>query len=354
VSHPDPVLQYSFLARGAHGELFAGARPDGSPVVLKVRSLAQRGDWAEHEWFARSARLLVSLEHPGLVRAHAFHHDTDRSVLVLERLEGGTLHTRVTRERARFGLPFLRALLEPLAFLHARGLVHRDITPFHVMFRDGAPVLVGCDALAESGTLDDHLGTPGFVAPEQVGGPATPASDVYGAAATALFAATGIDVDGHARRRGRLDLSRWPSLARVLGPMLALDARERPPNAGAALRLLDSPPEFSKRPLALVAVAIAIVGATVHPARTPMIDPASPLACRIATDPPGATVFVGDSEQVWNEEHPLESSLGRTPLIVLRNRAHPLVLHKDGYRPFVLEVAEGEGDCAFTAKLVAK
>lgn len=368
------------LGRGSSGMVYAATRlRDGAPVAVKVRSLAGGGSWRAHERFERSARRLAALSHPGLPRVLAFEPmgRSGRAFLVLERFSGGTLHARgaaspVTDAALR---ALLQGLLEPLAVLHGHAppLVHRDVSPHNVMFRGQTPVLIDCDALAEVGDDDTttFVGTPGYVAPEQIGGRATPASDVYAAAATVLFAATGIDADGQPRRRGRVDLSSRrelsPELRALLAAMLASDPRDRPKDAADALRRLAGAqvPRPSRRARTLRIGGIAIGAALVlgvgaaqggPRSRAPVVDPSSPRACRIATDPPGAMVYEGNADAPWTQGS-VESLLGPTPLTIARDpaRARPLILRRRGYRPFFLEVAApraGEPPCAFTARLV--
>jgi hypothetical protein len=93
----------------------------------------------------------------------------------------------------------LRGLAGALRHLHARGLVHRDVSPGNVILRpEGGAVLIDFDHafLVEAGPPEGVgvVGTPGYVAPEVVlGGPraASPATDVYGLAAVGYALLTG-------------------------------------------------------------------------------------------------------------------------------------------------------------------
>jgi serine/threonine-protein kinase len=89
----------------------------------------------------------------------------------------------------------LAGIAEALAFIHARGIVHRDIKPAHVLFRGERPVLVD---FGIAGTPGDDLqqmefsGTPAWMAPEQLsGGPALPSADIWSFSALGLFLLTG-------------------------------------------------------------------------------------------------------------------------------------------------------------------
>jgi hypothetical protein len=197
------------------------------------------------------------------------------------------------------------------------------------MFRDGGddrPVLTGSGLFLERGDASD---------------------DVRAIAETVLFA-----------RR-----TRAPSALRpLLRSMLAKDARFRPANAMEALRVLDGAPlPRALRTRALTAAGIGL-GVTMFGAvewqpqarPTPLPEP-GPRSCRIESDPPNALVFQADRDIPWTEEHPLANELGTTPLIVDRDPAHPLVIHANGHKPFVLELTardEHEANpCSFRVKL---
>lgn len=159
----------------------------GEPAVIK--RLVDMDDaiaWRRFERERRFARLLV---HPSLPRLVAEGEDW----IAFEALE-----SRLSEPLA-CSASVVRALLAPLAdalaFIHARGIVHRDIKPAHVLFRGETPVLID---FGIAGTPDDDLqqaefsGTPAWMAPEQLfGEPVGPAVDIWSFAALGLFLLTG-------------------------------------------------------------------------------------------------------------------------------------------------------------------
>jgi hypothetical protein len=186
------------IARGGMGDVFeAEDERLHRRVAVKV---FRSGPAADRKRFDSEIRVLASLDHPGLVRVFdAGEHDGDAFV-VLELVDGPTLASRLPdgplspEEAADLGI----ALADALAYVHERGVVHRDVTPSNVLCgSDGRPRLadfgiarlVGGTRLTASATT---IGTAAYMAPEQVQGhEVTPAADVYALGLVLLEVLTG-------------------------------------------------------------------------------------------------------------------------------------------------------------------
>ncbi len=235
----------ALLGRGGSGEVWlARERATGDPVALK--RLLPGADPAALERARREALVLSAVEHPHLVRLRRVVPQQDEVVLVLDHAAGGSLTTVLgRRERLTPGevVTLATPLAQALGAVHARGVVHGDITPGNVLFTsDGRPLLadLGVARLLGEGPREVE-GTRAYVAPEVLAGRrVTPAADVHALAAVCVTALTGAAAGG--RRAAEVDLpSTVPAgLARVLRQALRDDAEARPDAATFATEIFRS------------------------------------------------------------------------------------------------------------------
>ena len=164
-------------------------RRDGAMVALKVLH-AEAEEQVER--FAREAKLLSELAHPGIVRFVSHGMAAERPYLVMEWLEGETLAERLERELLTIGeaLTLGARVADALGAAHARGVVHRDLKPGNIFLVDRRVDRVKlldfgiASARGRGGDLTDTrtvLGTPGYMAPEQIRSSrdASAAADVF-------------------------------------------------------------------------------------------------------------------------------------------------------------------------------
>jgi tetratricopeptide (TPR) repeat protein len=175
--------------------------------VAVKRMHTAHGDEMDARRFEREAKIGASLSHPNLVSIFDTEQDEESVLLVMEYVEGETLADLLTRgavERER-AVAIVRAVAEALEHAHANGIVHRDIKPANVLLgKDGSVKLadLGIAKAVERTDItrtDTVLGTPAYMAPEQLeGGKLGPAVDVYALATMAFEMLT-----GRRARRGR-------------------------------------------------------------------------------------------------------------------------------------------------------
>ncbi|MDX3191435.1 serine/threonine-protein kinase [Streptomyces sp. MN03-5084-2B] len=186
------------IGEGGMGVVFAGVhRTLGRSVAIKQLPWDVLNHAASSELFDREARVLASLDHPHIVPVYDYVRTGREHLLVMERLDGGTVHSRfhgggVSGEQAcAIGL----AMLAGLHAAHRAGVLHLDVKPRNLLFNLQGVVKVAdfgiARVISEGATLVTHggeiLGTPAYIAPEQAMGNAlSPAADVY-AAGTVLY-----------------------------------------------------------------------------------------------------------------------------------------------------------------------
>jgi serine/threonine-protein kinase len=139
--------------------------------------------------FRTEALALARLNHPNVATIHGFHDDGGTSFIVMEYIPGQTLYTIVRgfgpmqSERA---LPLFFQVLDAIGHAHENGIVHRDLKASNVMIsHHGAVKMLDFGIARVAGSLHltqgpSSLGTPAWMAPEQVRGEEADArTDIY-------------------------------------------------------------------------------------------------------------------------------------------------------------------------------
>ena len=159
-------------------------------VALKLMAPELGRDERFRERFAREAELAMALEHPNVVPIHDAGEADGRLYLVMRDVEGTDLRTLLKREGALAparALTIAGQVAAALDAAHAQGLVHRDVKPSNVLLDGNEHVYLADFGLTrrfsdESAIAGDarSLGTPAYLAPEQIeGGPVDGRADVY-------------------------------------------------------------------------------------------------------------------------------------------------------------------------------
>ncbi len=186
------------LGQGGMGVVVSGQhRQLGRRVAIKQLPEAFAADPGVRRRFTAEAQVLASLDHPHVVPVYDFVEREGICLLVMELLPGGTLRSRVAAGgcTAPYAVAVSLACLSGLSAAHRRGILHRDVKPENMLFAASGVLKVTDFGIAKviggPGTVltrvGDVVGTPAYIAPEQVrGGKLSPATDVY-ALATMLY-----------------------------------------------------------------------------------------------------------------------------------------------------------------------
>lgn len=277
------------------------------------------------ELFAREAGTLYKLEHPQIPRFRELFRaelrGQARLFLVQDYVEGETYET-LLRQRLNVGLTFteaevtelLKQLLPVLRYIHAAGVIHRDISPDNLIQRDvdGLPVLIDfggvkqiaatvasqVSSVSRSGTT--RLGKAGYAPEEQMAaGAVSPQSDLYALAVTVLVLLTGKEAEallGRDRRQWQRLVKLSPLLSTILERMLHPVPHKRFQSAQAVLAALrgQAEDETTRPPSQSIAQpASGRARPANRPADTVAIAPVTPKSQRPARPSLGLRVIKG-------------------------------------------------------------
>ena len=174
------------IAEGAMGAVYRGERLKlGRAVAIKIMHDALPDELASRQRFEREAKLMARLEHPHCVSVIDFGLHDGKPFLVMDLVRGTSLLDILDKagriEPAR-AAEITRQILSGLAHAHELGIVHRDIKPANIMLTErtgmGEQVRILDFGLARPAldstklTTGIVVGTPNYMAPEQIKGSA--------------------------------------------------------------------------------------------------------------------------------------------------------------------------------------
>ncbi len=249
------------IGRGGMGEVYrADDLKLGQVVALKLLPQGLEQDAARLERLLNEVRLALRVSHPNVCRAHDLGEAAGQHYLSMEYVDGedlASLLRRIGRLPRNKAVEVARQLCAGLAAAHDQGILHRDLKPANVMLDGRGRVkitdfgLAGLSAAVDG--AETRLGTPAYMAPEQLAGQSvTVQSDVYalGLVLYELFAGqpafSGRTPQEISRARLETEPSSLsshvegidPAVERAIARCLEPDPRRRPPSALAVAAAL--------------------------------------------------------------------------------------------------------------------
>jgi eukaryotic-like serine/threonine-protein kinase len=168
--------------QGGFGDVYLATHVEsGAEAVVKVLKPEMSALRDVVARFFNEARAAASIHHPGIVQIHNVGYHGDRAYLLMERLRGEDLETRLRRgplalDRA---IVFLRQTAGAIGAAHERGIVHRDLKPANLFIVEDPDVVGGervkvldfgiakLTADTGAGRTQGVFGTPAYMSPEQ-------------------------------------------------------------------------------------------------------------------------------------------------------------------------------------------
>ncbi|HSZ84311.1 MAG TPA: serine/threonine-protein kinase [Polyangia bacterium] len=197
----ETIDQYTLselLARSGMASIFKAIdAASGQTVALKIPHPQLESDVVFFERFRREEKIGQKLDHPNIIKVFS-PREKSRMYMAMECIDGRSLRALMQERRTlpvERALEIARQVTEALVYMHGQGVVHRDIKPENILLvgEHGLKILdfgIAMDDSARRLTwtgLSSTLGTPDYMAPEQIGGRRGDArTDVY-AVGTLLY-----------------------------------------------------------------------------------------------------------------------------------------------------------------------
>lgn len=177
-----------FVGEGGMGQVYRAVHTRIDRTVA-IKILSQTSESVIVQRFLNEARIQASLRHPGVAALYDFIEDRGRSVIIMEFVDGETVQEITAREGAwsvQRALPVLRSCACTLSYVHAQGVVHRDLKSANLKITTAGETKL-LDFGIATAQMASRLTTAGFVigtfqslSPEQARGEqAKAASDIW-------------------------------------------------------------------------------------------------------------------------------------------------------------------------------
>ena len=228
-------VQSQLSKRGSRETFVAEHINTKERVIIKLLKFGFDAEWSDFKLFEREAHTLKNIEHSAIPKYLDYFEldlpDCKGFVLVQEYIAASSLEEIINTGRTFSELEIKQIgleLLNILVYLHQKqpSVIHRDIKPSNILLTDrsgnsaGQIYLIDFGAVKNIASSDGGtitvVGTYGYMPPEQFGGYATPATDIYSLGATLIYLATGRHPTELPSKDGKIDFAELVQLDRSL------------------------------------------------------------------------------------------------------------------------------------------
>jgi serine/threonine protein kinase len=192
------------IGRGGMGVIYKARQRGSRRIVALKRVLSYHSDSSETlVRFRREAEAVASLDHPNILPIYEVGEADGLPFFTMKFAPGGSLQSvkKALREDPRQCVSLLERVARAVHHAHEQGILHRDLKPGNILLDGWREPMVSDFGLAKWLETTSDLtrtltifGTPGYIAPEQAGGPAAslkPAADIYSLGAILFDLLTG-------------------------------------------------------------------------------------------------------------------------------------------------------------------
>jgi len=302
------VGQYEIVERLGGGGMAvvyrAVQQPLGREVALKALSPELFQDDGFVKRFETEAKTLAKLDHPNILPIYDFEVTEGVTFLTMPLIRGGTLRDILNRGPldTLTAWRYLREIGDGLQHAHDAGIVHRDLKPTNVLIHSDGRAMLADFGLARGAGQPTHLttiglaiGTPGYMAPEQVmGHEVDRRCDIYAMGVLTFEMLTGrlpfigsnrmevayATVNAPVPSAAKLNNALPDELDVLLAKVLAKDPAQRPQTVKDLLAQMAKLPQRRQAPAAAAPVPFARAAAAAQPPET--------AAMRIVSSQPAA------------------------------------------------------------------